>query len=263
MLSSTSTTSSSKPKSKKKSGDEPVDELQTTYDPHKRDPLHAHASSSPLWELTPLLSHYHPTISLHAAQLLRGETLTATPDLSLNTLNHFLDRFVYKNPKKLNKDKDGDGDNDNAMNIGSGAIRKAKGSSLMQPAASAMDRTGVKLVKGEVSEELGGRRYEEGYWKRKGESEVKPDEVFFHRFFSGKKGRMGEEADAGEEERGGDNDEGDESDEDESGDDEMDLTGDEAAREGKEGHADDDEEDSESDAEEDEIWEVGISPGFC
>ncbi|CAA7269373.1 unnamed protein product [Cyclocybe aegerita] len=40
------------------------------YDPRKREPQFAHAGSSPLWELTSLLNHYHPAISLHARQLL-------------------------------------------------------------------------------------------------------------------------------------------------------------------------------------------------
>ncbi|QRW12798.1 ribosome biogenesis protein [Ceratobasidium sp. AG-Ba] len=48
-----------------------------------------------------LPNYYHPSVSLHAKQLLTGAQLTATPDLGLNTLTHFLDRFVYRNPKKI------------------------------------------------------------------------------------------------------------------------------------------------------------------
>jgi len=47
----------------------------------------------------------------------------------LNTLSHFLDRFVYKNPKKP----------------------KPKGASAMQPGASASDGIGIKLLKGDSS----------------------------------------------------------------------------------------------------------------
>ena len=124
---------------------------EDSYDARKRDPQFAHASSSPLWELvsivsfrfipyliyvqTPLLNHYHPAISLHARQLLSSEPLTASADLSQNTLSHFLDRFVYKNPKQL---KTGDS-------------AGGKGASAMQPSASAID--GVKLIKGEVGVE--------------------------------------------------------------------------------------------------------------
>ena len=124
---------------------------ENTYDARKRDPQFAHASSSPLWELvrffsfqfcqylnyaqTPLLNHYHPAISLHAHQLLSSQPLTSSADLSQNTLSHFLDRFVYKNPKQI---KTGDS-------------AGGKGASAMQPSASAID--GVKLIKGEVGVE--------------------------------------------------------------------------------------------------------------
>lgn len=86
---------------------------------------------------TPLLRHYHPTISLHAQQLLASQPLTASADLSLNTLSHFLDRFVYKNAKKMPADATG-------IN-GKG---KGRGVSAMQPAASGIE--GVKLMKGDA-----------------------------------------------------------------------------------------------------------------
>ena len=47
-----------------------------------------------------MLNHYHPSVALHARQLLTHAKVTATADLGLNTLSHFLDRFVYRNPKK-------------------------------------------------------------------------------------------------------------------------------------------------------------------
>jgi ribosome biogenesis protein MAK21 len=141
---------------------------QIEYDPRKREPQFAHASSSAIWELVrqfspfsesftydmhhqiPLTHHYHPTVSLHARQLLSSQPLTASADLSLNTLSHFLDRFVYKNPKKSTNSK-------------------SKGASVMQPAASSVDGTGVKLMKGDV---LGGALApvnEETFWKKRAE----------------------------------------------------------------------------------------------
>lgn len=126
---------------------------EDSYDARKRDPQFAHASSTPLWELvrffsfqfcsfqylnyaqTPFLNHYHPAISLHARQLLSSQPLTASADLSQNTLSHFLDRFVYKNPKQIK----------------TGNSAGGKGASAMQPSASAID--GVKLIKGEVGVE--------------------------------------------------------------------------------------------------------------
>src|SRR5438045_1081143 len=39
-------------------------EISDEYDAKKRDPLYANAESSSLWELSPLLQHYHPTVQL-------------------------------------------------------------------------------------------------------------------------------------------------------------------------------------------------------
>lgn len=135
---------------------------QEPYDPRKRDPQYAHASMSPLWELFPLLEHYHPTVALHASQLIKGEPLTATADLSLNTLSHFLDRFVYKNPKKVT--------------LNDAGVAKGKGASAMQPAATGLDGsgTGVKLIKGEVGDTS--LVNSERFWKRKLE-DVPVDQV--------------------------------------------------------------------------------------
>lgn len=102
----------------------------------------------------PLTVHYHPAIALHARQLLSGQPLTASADLALNTLAHFLDRFVYKNPKK--------------------AGAKPKGDSAMQPAAGAADGTSVRLMKGEVLQDSPVN--EEKFWKRRAE-DVPIDEV--------------------------------------------------------------------------------------
>lgn len=68
-------------------------------------------------------------------------------------MSHFLDRFVYKNPKKP----------------------KPKGASAMQPAASGTDGTGVKLLKGEVSNGVVPVN-DEKWWKRRVE-DVPVDEV--------------------------------------------------------------------------------------
>lgn len=161
---------------KRKSGSNPTEDEgegeERVYDPRKREPEFAHASSSPLWELLPLLSHYHPTVSLHARQLLLSRPLTSTPDLGLNTLSHFLDRFVYKNPKKQSS--------------------KQKGSSAMQPAAGdAISGGGVRLIKGEGGDGFGVGSgggvtvNDEKWWKRRVD-DVPIDQVFFHRYFNQK-----------------------------------------------------------------------------
>ncbi|KAF7353702.1 Sterol regulatory element binding protein cleavage-activating protein [Mycena venus] len=214
------------------------------YDPRKRDPQYAHASSSPLWELSPLLHHYHPAISLHARQLLSSQPLTASADLSLNTISHFLDRFVYKNPKKVKP-------NANNVNV---VIGKGKGASAMQPAASGLEGGGVKLMKGEmgVMEE----RVNEGGFLRKKEADVPVDQLFFHKFFSRKSEKEKTKSAKAERRKNRDEDsDSDSGDEDDAGDEsgeEMDLTGDEAK---KAGDADEFDEDD-SDLGEDEIWKA-------
>ena len=111
----------------------------------------------------PLVKHYHPAVSLHAQQLLTSQPLTSSPDLSLNTLSHFLDRFVYKNPKQK---------------------AKAKGSSAMQPAAGDnLSGGGVRLLKGEAGD-YGSRNgkavNDETWWKRRAQ-DVPVDQVRYRR----------------------------------------------------------------------------------
>ncbi|KAJ7184372.1 CBF/Mak21 family-domain-containing protein, partial [Mycena filopes] len=227
----------------------PDDPESEGYDPRKRDPQYAHASSSPLWELTPLVNHFHPAISLHARQLLSSQPLTASADLSLNTISHFLDRFVYKNPKQVKV---------NASNANV-VVGKGKGASAMQPAASGLEGGGVKLMKGEMGV-LEDRVNEGGFLKKK-EADVPVDQVFFHKFFSRKSEK--EKAQSAKRRKNRDDD-SDEDEEDEAGDDddsdgaegsgeEMDLTGDEAE---KAGDADGSDEEEDSDLGEDEIWKA-------
>ncbi|KAI0295053.1 CBF/Mak21 family-domain-containing protein [Multifurca ochricompacta] len=129
------------------------------YDPHKREPLYAHAQSSVLWELTTLVHHIHPTIALLARQLLSHEPLTSSPDLTLYTLTHFLDRFVYKNPKKA----------------------VARGASAMQPTVTG-GADGVRRVRADVQEVP----LNVDEWWRRGEGTVPADQVFFQRYFTQK-----------------------------------------------------------------------------
>ena len=131
---------------------------KTAYDGRKRNPSHANASKSSLWELTPFLTHYHPSVSLFATRLLDHAPMPPKPDLSLNTLIHFLDRFVYRNPKTTST---------------------AKGASIMQggdPSALLVSR---------YSEKDKGRApvNSEAFWKMKSEK-IGADEVFFHKYFS-------------------------------------------------------------------------------
>ena len=71
------------------------------YDPHHRNPAFCGAEHSVLWELNTLSSHVHPTVSLFARNILDGTPIVYQGDpLQDFTLIRFLDRFVFRNPKK-------------------------------------------------------------------------------------------------------------------------------------------------------------------
>ncbi|MDI1490553.1 MAG: RNA-binding ribosome biosynthesis protein mak21 [Ramalina farinacea] len=143
---------------------------QTFYDGRKRDPLHANAQSSTCWDMHPLLTHYHPSVSLFTGRLLSHSAMPPKPDLSLNTLIHFLDRFVYKNPKSSSSSSGG----------------TTRGASLMQPLlATGGSRTdgGVLVTGGGAGRRDTGPVNSASFWKRNKE-EIGADEVFFHRYFS-------------------------------------------------------------------------------
>ncbi|EPS42897.1 hypothetical protein H072_3144 [Dactylellina haptotyla CBS 200.50] len=158
------------------------------YDGKKRDPLYANADRSALWELIPFLSHFHPTVALYANSLYDNSQMPSKPDLSLHTLTHFLDRFVYRNAKSASTHK---------------------GSSIMQPLTGG-DTRGMVL-----STKTAGRGLapvnSEAFSNMK-EEDVKEDEVFFHKFFTmrkqgdaGKEKKRAKKAEE-EEEEGGDSD---------------------------------------------------------
>ncbi|RDB21715.1 Ribosome biogenesis protein NOC1 [Hypsizygus marmoreus] len=217
---------------------EPAKNDVEPYDPRKRDPQYAHASSSPLWELTPLLHHYHPAVSLHARQLLTSQPLTASADLSQNTLSHFLDRFVYKNPKQIKS-------TEQVMGAG-----KAKGASAMQPAASGVGGAGVKLLKGEVGDD---QLMNEDKFLKKREEDIPVDQLFYHKYFSRKSEKVKVNAAKAERGKSQESDE-DESDEEQGGEEEAD---DEAASEADKAQSQAaEEEEEDSDAEEAEIWKA-------
>lgn len=83
------------------------------------------------------------------------------PDLTLHTLIHFLDRFVYRNPKK--------------------STTALRGSSIMQPLAGG-DSSGL-LVSAGATRHPGTPVNDESFYK-KSQEEVAKEEVFFHNYFS-------------------------------------------------------------------------------
>ena len=91
-----------------------------------------------------------------------SQPVTSNPDLTQNTLSHFLDRFVYKNPKKT---KTGEG-------------AKTKGASAMQPAATGLDGLSVKIMRTEA--DGASMRINEDAFLRKREADIPVDQVCRH-----------------------------------------------------------------------------------
>ena len=133
----------------------------SVYDGHKRAPEHANADNSCAWEVLPFLAHFHPSVSVSADHVLRHAKLPGKADLTLHTLSHFLDRFVYRNPK-----------------LSSSGLR---GSSIMQPMA-ASDTQNV-LISGNLGAQRGFLVNSEAFRSKKSE-DVAAEEVFFHQYFS-------------------------------------------------------------------------------
>ncbi|KAG8906901.1 hypothetical protein FRB99_005783 [Tulasnella sp. 403] len=129
------------------------------YDGKHPDPRHANAERAPLWELVPLLSHFHPSVVLHASQLLSGNTVTADADLHLHSTSSFLDRFVSRKPKKV----------------------VAKGGSVMQPTALGDSGVLVRELRG-----TGAAMVDEGTLKH-GSTGLPVDQLFFKKHYENKR----------------------------------------------------------------------------
>ena len=117
------------------------------YDYRKRDPQYSGADKTCMWELIPLLNHYHPSVSKLANQLLKSERIPRSADFFEEfSLMHFLDRFVFKNPKKSER----------------------RGDSAMQPLRRARSI------------------WNEKQFATAKEANVPEDQLFFHKFFAQK-----------------------------------------------------------------------------
>jgi ribosome biogenesis protein MAK21 len=133
------------------------------YDPRKRDPDHADAELSCLWELLPLQAHYHPSVHVLAQRIIDSQPIKEKPDPTIYTLMNFLDKFAFRNPK---------------------VKQAAHGASIMQPMAGAGTlNTGSYLITDRTgSDKTGTSLNSEQFWKRKVD-DVRVDEVFFHAYF--------------------------------------------------------------------------------
>jgi ribosome biogenesis protein MAK21 len=133
---------------------------RNTYDGRKRDPEHSHADNSCAWELLPYLVHFHPAVTVSAENLVRRVKMPGKPDLHLHTLIHFLDRFVYKNPKL--------------------ASSNLRGSSIMQPMAS--NDTQSVLISSTTT--VPGLPVNTDRFRNQKDDQVSAEDVFFHKYFS-------------------------------------------------------------------------------
>ena len=131
------------------------------YDGKKRAPEFSNADQSCLWELEPFLTHYHPSVTLFASRLLCHEGMPSKPTLDQHTLIQFLDRFVYRNPKKH--------------------PNKWHGASIMQPRAAG-DSRGQLLAPPQAGP-AGKQPVNSTAFASLGAHDVSADEVFFHNYF--------------------------------------------------------------------------------
>ncbi|XP_070578508.1 CCAAT/enhancer-binding protein zeta-like [Ptychodera flava] len=126
------------------------------YDALSRNPLYCGADNSILWELQKLADHYHPSVQHFAKTILEGGFIQYTGNpLQDFTLIRFLDRFVYRNPKKEQ------------------SVQAAK--SVMQPKSKSYLPPKIRSLP--VNSDA---------FVKKSERDVPLDEVFFHRYFSKK-----------------------------------------------------------------------------
>lgn len=139
------------------------------YDSRKRDPKFANADQSSLWEIIHFSNHYHPTIQMYVQAFIENKKdEVVKPDLGLYTLAHFLDRFVYRNAKQK---------------------PTVRGTSIMQPlfGGSQIDQSLLIRSTDYATNETPANTEN---WLNKKVQDIKPDERFFHQYFTTKQGSM-------------------------------------------------------------------------
>lgn len=109
----------------------------------------------------PYLGHFHPSVTLYASSLMTHDSRPNKPDLSLHTLIHFLDRFVYRNAKST--------------------ATGPRGMSIMQPLAGG--DTSHFLASARYSGEAQAPVNSEDFLRRE-VKDIGADEAFFHDYFT-------------------------------------------------------------------------------
>jgi ribosome biogenesis protein MAK21 len=131
------------------------------YDARKRDPEHAQADLSCLWELLPLQAHYHPSVHVLASRIVNQELIKEKPDPTIYTLMNFLDKFSFRNAKTK--------------------TQSVHGSSIMQP-MSGTSKAADYLITARDGDRTHDPLNSEQFWRKKVD-DVRVDEVFFHTYF--------------------------------------------------------------------------------
>jgi ribosome biogenesis protein MAK21 len=117
----------------------------------------------------PFLTHYHPSVCVFAANVLARQKALPKPDLANHTLMHFLDKFVYRNPK---------------------AEESKRGGSIMQPILASGAASHI-VASSKASARQQPAVNSASFWNLKPD-EVSAEDVFFHEYFA----RVGKPAEA-------------------------------------------------------------------
>ncbi|KAL2207385.1 CBF-domain-containing protein [Sarocladium strictum] len=139
--------------------DDDAPEERPVYDGKKREPIYANAQRSCLWEMIPAQAHYHPTVSLFAANLSKPAQKVAKPDLDSHSLIRFLDKFVYRNPKTTDS---------------------SRGVSIMQPLRATKDSSDIWLGTRAGSSAA---PVNSAAFAKQASDKVAAEDVFFHEYF--------------------------------------------------------------------------------
>jgi len=137
-------------------GSHPATDTSThaQYDSMKREPQYAAAEKTCLWELVDLARHFHPSVVKFAQCLLLGQAIQYDGDpLKDLTLSAFLERFVFKNPKKK---------------------QQIRGSHM-------------RTIEQVVPERMRLHPVNSAAFLAKGQQNIKPEEMFFYEYFMNRK----------------------------------------------------------------------------
>ncbi len=109
----------------------------------------------------PYFLHFHPTVAAFASNLIVRQASLPKPNLANHTLMHFLDKFVYRNPK---------------------SAETKRGVSIMQPVLAAGASAHI-VTPGKAGAKQQPTLNTAAFWNKKVE-DVAAEDVFFHEYFA-------------------------------------------------------------------------------